>query len=130
MPRKRAAVAAAPTQDRVPLDPATQGLSPLDVMLRAMREHAARGDWDTAAALAKDVAPYMHPKLASLQHSGADGGPIQTLDLSHATEEQLAALEQLFGPIVQDFEQDLAFAEVGDGRGEGGTGASGSRETE
>lgn len=130
MPRKSAAVAAPPKEDRVPLDLATQGLSPLDVMLRAMREHAAQGDWDAAASLAKDVAPYMHPKLASLQHSGADGGPIQTLDLSHATEEQLAALEQLFGPIVQDFEQDLAFAEVDDGRGEGGAGASGSRETE
>jgi hypothetical protein len=30
-----------------------------------MRLHADAGSWDQAAAVAKDAAPYMHPRLAS-----------------------------------------------------------------
>ena len=36
---------------------AKDGLSPLEVMLRAMREHALADRWDQAAAVAKDAAP-------------------------------------------------------------------------
>lgn len=32
--------------------------------------------------------------------SGPDGGPIQTVDLTNMTEEQLNALEALFGPLA------------------------------
>jgi phage terminase small subunit len=34
------------------------------------------------------------------QHSGPNGGPIQTVDLTHATDEQLTALEAIFGPLA------------------------------
>lgn len=37
---------------------------------------------------------------AKHQHSGANGGPIQHIDLTNATEEQLDALEALFGPLA------------------------------
>jgi len=37
---------------------------PLQVMLEAMRQHYADGNLDRAAGLAKDAAPYCHPRLA------------------------------------------------------------------
>lgn len=37
---------------------------------------------------------------AKHQHTGANGGPIQTVDLTNASEEQLAALEAIFGPLA------------------------------
>jgi hypothetical protein len=55
---------------------AAEGVTPLEVMLTAMREHAEAKRWDEAAAIAKDAAPYVHPRLASVQHGGADGGPL------------------------------------------------------
>ncbi len=58
------------------------GLTPLEVMLTAMRTHADAMEWDEAAAIAKDAAPYMHPRLAAIEHTGKDGGPIQTQEIS------------------------------------------------
>lgn len=58
------------------------GASPLDIMLgaaRAVWTEATKGeriDLDKAAAaasIAKDAAPYVHPKLASIEHTGKDG---------------------------------------------------------
>lgn len=40
------------------------GITPLEVMLAAMRHHFSESRLDAAAAIAKDAAPYMHPKLA------------------------------------------------------------------
>jgi hypothetical protein len=34
------------------------------------------------------------------QHSGPNGGPIPTVDLTHATDEDLARLEALLGPLT------------------------------
>ncbi|KQV83254.1 hypothetical protein [Rhizobium sp. Root1220] len=76
------------------------GLTPLEVMLKAMRAHAEKNDWDAAASIAKDAAPYMHAKLASVQHTGRGGGPIQTVDLTNVSDEQLNALEAIFGPLA------------------------------
>ena len=65
-----------------------------------MRAKVKKSDWDGAASIAKDAAPYMHPKLASVQHAGPNGGPIQTVDLTNATDAQIAALESLYGPLT------------------------------
>ncbi|PDT15892.1 hypothetical protein CO670_15465 [Rhizobium sp. J15] len=50
------------------------GLMPLDYMLSVLRDEeqpaAARMD------AAKAAAPYVHAKLASVEHSGKDGGPM------------------------------------------------------
>lgn len=54
----------------------SNGLTPLEVMLRAMNEHVHAERWDDAADRAKDAAPYMHAKLASIEHAGKDGGSI------------------------------------------------------
>lgn len=56
---------------------AAEGIMPLDVMLRAMREHADAGRWDEAAKIAASAAPYLHRRLAAIEHSGASGSPIQ-----------------------------------------------------
>jgi hypothetical protein len=60
------------------------GISPLEVLLTAMRElwrraHAT-GQMDAtlaaqACAIAKDCAPYVHPRLASIEHAGSGTTP-------------------------------------------------------
>jgi hypothetical protein len=53
---------------------AASGLTPLDYMLLVMRD----GSVPRAERLdaAKSAAPYVHPRLAAVEHSGPDGGPI------------------------------------------------------
>lgn len=50
------------------------GETPLEYMLRVMRdpstEHPRRDDMSKAAA------PYVHNRLAAIEHTGADGGPL------------------------------------------------------
>ncbi len=66
------------------------GVTPLDVMIEGMRKHyeAAQEalkseDKETAAKcfreakdFAKEAAPYLHPRLQAVQHTGKDGGPV------------------------------------------------------
>ena len=79
---------------------AGEGPLPLEVMLVAMREHYAKKRYDKAAAVAKDAAPYVHPRLSAMQVTGQNGGPIQTQELSNdkvnaAIERELARLAAL-----------------------------------
>lgn len=64
-----------------------QGITPLEVMLASMRAlwDEATDDAgmviDTAKAkeatvVAKDAAPYIHPRLQAVNHSGPDGGAL------------------------------------------------------
>ena len=48
------------------------GITPLEVMLHAMRAKFGEGDLVAAAALAKDAAPYVHPRLGSIAWTFAD----------------------------------------------------------
>ena len=50
-----------------------EGISPLEVMLGAMRNAWENQDKDGAARFAKDAAPYVHPRLAAVEHTGKDG---------------------------------------------------------
>jgi len=59
-----------------------EGISPLEVMLNAMRSYASQKDWEKAAFFAKDAAPYVHPRLAAIEHTGKDGKPIEVTDVS------------------------------------------------
>lgn len=43
-----------------------EGLTPLDVMLRTMRDHAAADRWDDASKVAAMAAPFVHPRLAAV----------------------------------------------------------------
>jgi hypothetical protein len=51
------------------------GVTPLEVMIDAMRHYLDLGNRDKAVAIAKDAAPYMHPRLASIAHGGQEGAP-------------------------------------------------------
>lgn len=53
-----------------------ENISPLEVMLVAMRKALDANNLDAAARYAKDAAPYCHARFASVEHSGKDGGPI------------------------------------------------------
>ena len=79
---------------------AEEGITPLEVMLKAMMVHYKARRYDKAAAVAKDAAPYMHPRLSAMQVTGQNGGPIQTQELSNdkvnaAIERELARLAAL-----------------------------------
>ena len=66
------------------------GVTPLDVLIEGMRKHydAAQealkvDDKETAAKcfreakdFAKEAAPYLHPRLQAVQHTGKDGGAV------------------------------------------------------
>lgn len=51
------------------------GKTPLEYMLEVMRSPDA--DRSVRLDAAKSAAPYVHPKLATVEHSGPDGGPIK-----------------------------------------------------
>jgi hypothetical protein len=52
------------------------GISPLEVMLQAMRAAWERQDHPSAVKYAADAAPYMHPKLSNIQHQGDANNPL------------------------------------------------------
>lgn len=56
---------------------ADSGLTPLDYMLQVMRDVGA----DDARRLdaAKAAAPFVHPKLSSVEMAGPNGGPVETI---------------------------------------------------
>lgn len=43
------------------------GITPLEVLLQAMRKAWDQGDIESATVYAKDAAPYVHPRLASME---------------------------------------------------------------
>lgn len=49
-------------------------------------------DVDTRMSAAEKALPYEHPRLSAVQHTGKNGGPIETTDLSALT---LADVEKL-----------------------------------
>ena len=63
------------------------GLTPLEYMLQVMRREPSPDldDKDMLAAVAlrfeaaKAAAPYMHPRLAAVEVTGQDGGPIESV---------------------------------------------------
>ena len=66
------------TKTREIADRATaEGLTPLDYMLTVLRNEAA--DPKDRMWAAEKAAPYVHPKLAAVEHSGAGGGPLQVI---------------------------------------------------
>ena len=54
---------------------AKEGETPLAYMLRVMRDGEA--DAKRRDAMAQAAAPYLHPKLSTVEHSGKGGGPIR-----------------------------------------------------
>lgn len=56
---------------------AASGETPLDYMLRIMRDEKAEPN--RRDDMAKASAPYAHPKLASVEHGGKDGGALRVV---------------------------------------------------
>jgi len=62
------------------------GITPLDYMLQVMRQEVPEGaSAEQKASIvgmrfeaAKAAAPYVHPRLAAIEHTGEGGGPIKT----------------------------------------------------
>ncbi|MDE1995167.1 MAG: hypothetical protein KGI75_21875 [Rhizobiaceae bacterium] len=72
--------------------------TPLDYMLNVMRDDEA--DQKRRDEMAKIAAPYVHLKPNERQGADAKSNPTFTIDLTNATDEQLAALETFFGPLA------------------------------
>jgi hypothetical protein len=53
---------------------AKSGLTPLDFMLKVMRN--AKNSLEVRLEAAKSAAPYVHPKLASIDHTGKVDGTL------------------------------------------------------
>lgn len=60
---------------KVAKEAAKRGITPLEYMLRVMRNSKA----DTARRddMAKAAAPFIHPRINTIQHTGKDGEPIR-----------------------------------------------------
>jgi hypothetical protein len=54
---------------------AATGETPLEYMIRVMRDCSA--DHDRRDKMAASAAPYVHSRLANIEHAGNGGGPIQ-----------------------------------------------------
>jgi hypothetical protein len=72
-----------------------EGITPLEYMLRIMRTEPS-GDMEPRELLsaltlrfeaAKAAAPYMHPRLAAIEHSGPNGGPIASAVMDVSAQE-------------------------------------------
>lgn len=60
---------------------ALEGVTPLEVMIEAMRAHYNAKRLNEAAAIAKDAAPYMHPRLATVNVGNKDGEAFKTQEV-------------------------------------------------
>ena len=50
------------------------GLTPMEFMLMVMRDESE--EMPRRLDAAKNVAPYVHPRLATIEHTGKDGDPL------------------------------------------------------
>lgn len=56
---------------------ASEGLTPLEFMLNVLRDEEQ--PFDSRCWAAEKAAPYVHAKLANVEHTGEDGGPLQII---------------------------------------------------
>jgi hypothetical protein len=57
-----------------------EGITPLEVLLKAMRDAYVDGGAEKAAPFAKEAAPYMHPRLSAVAAKiGAAANPWEEL---------------------------------------------------
>ena len=82
---------------------AAEGITPVEVMLRGMRSYAEREnpDWDKALVFATAAAPYIHPRLNAIQHSGKVDSDVKISDGESArefVESRIAGIAARAGP--------------------------------
>ncbi len=71
--RTRAAISAVVDTDGTTLTPAA-------VMQKAMEVHYRARRYDKAAAIARDLAPYVHSRLSAVTHRGDEQAPIRLVE--------------------------------------------------
>jgi hypothetical protein len=60
------------TTEILQADAASGEIMPVEVLLFAMRHHFAAQRYDDAASIARDAAPYCHPRLSAVAVSGGE----------------------------------------------------------
>lgn len=86
---------------------ASSGLTPLDYMLSVLRD--VRRGIDERLEAAKSAAPYVHPKLASMELTGKGGGPLGVNIVRFGDQRRVAnAPERLGAAAVPDEGVDSA----------------------
>jgi hypothetical protein len=55
----------------------SSGITPLEYMLKVMRSRSKSVADERRDDMAKAAAPFMHPRLNAIQHTGKDGEPIR-----------------------------------------------------
>ena len=83
------------------------GLTPLEYMLGVMRDPKA--DVARRDEMARAAAPYIHPRLAAVQHSGANGRPIQV------ESDRDEVIKEIDAMIARLAEANAATDEIADG---------------
>jgi hypothetical protein len=66
---------------KIAAEAAARAITPLEVMLQAMIHHHEAGNLDAAAAIAKDAAPYVHPRLSALTHNNKVGVQLEIVEV-------------------------------------------------
>lgn len=85
------------------------GISPLDVLLTAMRFAWDKGDHKDAASYAKEAAPYVHPRLASSNVSVNDKrniADLSTAELAAILDEERGSREGADAPKAVEGQPD------------------------
>lgn len=54
-----------------------RGITPLEYMLKVMRSRSKKVSDERRDEMARSAAPYMHPRLQAIQHTGKNGEPIR-----------------------------------------------------
>lgn len=80
---------------------AASGETPLEYMLRVMRDPGREHDQRDKMAVA--AAPYVHPRLAAIEHTGKNGAPLtEAADPREVAKAVLALLQGAIKPEVSD----------------------------
>lgn len=81
---------------------AATGETPLEYMLRVMRDPGREHDQRDKMAVA--AAPYVHPRLAAIEHTGKDGEALmgEATDSREVAKAVLAILQGAIRPEVSD----------------------------
>jgi len=80
---------------------AEEGITPIEVMLGAMRDLWAEGTPESkreAAEIAKDAAPYIHPRLASIDQTIREDRPFALIPDQCASAKEW---EAIYKPVLE-----------------------------
>jgi hypothetical protein len=104
-------------EDQANADADTVGDIALQVLAGKVEPQAARVAIDALKWAAAKRNPKKYGDRQEHRHTGANGGPIQTVDLTKLSGDELAQLEAIFGPLAGSGDDDAS-----DQTGEGAQG--------